>query len=658
MSESHRDYNKSPNTLPSNNYRNSNNETERYNRKRSHLEMENIDAKVYVGNVSTEKVSDEELLNFFKPFGKIADIRVFKDHIYVQYNRVDDAKKLIEEAQMPLILKGKKLNILPARYMRSKSSKSSSTDRSSKKSHERTFHQHSSNYEISRKRFSTRARSNFNSNINGIESDIHDRMNISLSSSDLCRTSNDSTSRNHQLPYTVLTEPKNQNDLVDCQIIIVNNRQRAYAEEIESRFCSHGLLTSVILLREDYTLIEAIANAARLQCLYGVIAMPMHEERRTASFHILYGQTEEHRNLTLDDGIHIIITNFISYKERLHNEEMNSYNENNDSIVYSETNVPYEYSHPSNDTIQENLSPPMLTLGDRLPLSMLLCLLADGRQLTLEEIDRVLVYLLEKKAKMLTLPAGTLPPLPAQYATINAFNHQTGSGIVSDTRSVSVSDLSFGKSSSSSMDVSSSIAEQIRQILSTNIVKSNIATVETNSQSVMTKTSSDKLLNIVKVENTNILQSNSNVTDAAKEYVQQQQQKTQSSFSRPKVEAVPVVSSVFNYASPSVTTTGSLTSFAAPNFSSYNSISSSLPFNSALKETSSVTAPNFVSQPSQYFYPMSSHTLYQSPLNATVTDPTVGMFQAYSQFNVHPTPNPSIANQQMAAQQQQQQIRK
>ncbi|CAM2703499.1 unnamed protein product [Rotaria socialis] len=276
MSESHRDYNKSPNTLPSNNYRNSNNETERYNRKRSHLEMENIDAKVYVGNVSTEKVSDEELLNFFKPFGKIADIRVFKDHIYVQYNRVDDAKKLIEEAQMPLILKGKKLNILPARYMRSKSSKSSSTDRSSKKSHERTFHQHSSNYEISRKRFSTRARSNFNSNINGIESDIHDRMNISLSSSDLCRTSNDSTSRNHQLPYTVLTEPKNQNDLVDCQIIIVNNRQRAYAEEIESRFCSH----------------EAIANAARLQCLYGVIAMPMHEERRTASFHILYGQTE------------------------------------------------------------------------------------------------------------------------------------------------------------------------------------------------------------------------------------------------------------------------------------------------------------------------------------------------------------------------------
>jgi hypothetical protein len=67
---------------------------------------------------------------------------------------------------------------------------------------------------------------------------------------------------------------------------------REYAEEIESRLSSHGILTSIILLREDYTLIEAIENAARLQCLYGIIVMPMHEERRTASFHILYGQTE------------------------------------------------------------------------------------------------------------------------------------------------------------------------------------------------------------------------------------------------------------------------------------------------------------------------------------------------------------------------------
>lgn len=75
-----------------------------------------------------------------------------------------------------------------------------------------------------------------------------------------------------------------------------SSSSREYAEEIESRLHSHGLITSIILLREDYTLVEAIENATRLNCLYGIIIMPMHEERRTASFHILYGQTEGSTN--------------------------------------------------------------------------------------------------------------------------------------------------------------------------------------------------------------------------------------------------------------------------------------------------------------------------------------------------------------------------
>jgi len=255
---------------------------------------------------------------------------------------------------------------------------------------------------------------------------------------------------------------------------------------------------------------------------------------------------------------------------------------------------------------------------------------------------------------MLTLPSGTLPPLPAQYATITTFNHQTGSGIVSDTRPVSTSDPSTGKSSSSSAEVSSSIAEQIRQILSTNIIKPNSSTVDTTSQPIITKTSLDKLSDIVKVENTSIPQSKNNVKDAAKEYVQQQQQKTQSSFSYPKAEAVPAVVPPFSYTSPTVSTPGSVTSFATPIFSSYNSVTPSITLNSAaLKPTTSITVPNFASQPSQYFYPIPASTVYQSPLNSTAADTTAAILQAYSQFNVQPTATPSIVNQQLSTQQQQ-----
>lgn len=67
---------------------------------------------------------------------------------------------------------------------------------------------------------------------------------------------------------------------------------RGYGEEISSYLRCHDIITSLILLREDCTLTEAIENAAHEQCLYGIIVMPIHEERRTASFHILHGQTE------------------------------------------------------------------------------------------------------------------------------------------------------------------------------------------------------------------------------------------------------------------------------------------------------------------------------------------------------------------------------
>ena len=39
------------------------------------LRRENLDAKVYLGNVPTEKLTDEELLDLVKPFGKVSGKR-------------------------------------------------------------------------------------------------------------------------------------------------------------------------------------------------------------------------------------------------------------------------------------------------------------------------------------------------------------------------------------------------------------------------------------------------------------------------------------------------------------------------------------------------------------------------------------------------------
>jgi RNA recognition motif-containing protein len=45
------------------------------------LFRDNIDSKVYVRNLPIEKASDEELLDFFKPFGKVSGLKFEFDHL-------------------------------------------------------------------------------------------------------------------------------------------------------------------------------------------------------------------------------------------------------------------------------------------------------------------------------------------------------------------------------------------------------------------------------------------------------------------------------------------------------------------------------------------------------------------------------------------------
>ncbi|CAF0786699.1 unnamed protein product [Rotaria sordida] len=644
-----------------------------------------VDGKVYIGNVPTDNLTDSELLDFFKSFGKVSDIRVYKGYMFVQYDRMEDARRLIKEGQTCLMLKGNKLDVLPAMEVSLKNRQLSLNERSSK-DHKRSQHEssrnsrrhsdydrQSSNYEPPRKRHSSRHhlddhhqhRSFINKNSDNYRDSnetemISDRRVIISSSRSsshrLSRSPNnnsyDSSSRYHQSCYTILSGPDNPRQLVDCQIIIVNPRQRGYAEEISSRLVCHGLITSIILLREDYTLTEAIENAAHEQCLYGIIAMPMHEERRTASFHILHGQTEEHRNLTLEDGYHIILTNFTCYKERIRNEEINRYDHDNvESIVYSQS------KENLNKQKSNSLNEFPLSFGDKLPLSMLLCLLADGRQLTLDEIDRILVYLLEKKAKMLTLPQGTLPPLPVQYANVKT-NHQT--------------DLS-------SSELSSTIAEQIRQILSTNMIKSSClnSNEEFNIENRTKKNSFDSLSNITKYQDKNISQSNIHFKDGIKDLndyqqifqssgqnILSQENNNQSSFSYTKSNqnSSAFIPPSFHYSSSSSIPTNENQS--NPFISSYDSLANTLPIKSPLKQTTSTTpvpTSDVVCKPSEYLYPSTSITnqnLYQTMPNSAAADAAAAIFQAYSQFNNRTTSMSSIINQQQQQQQQQQQIRK
>ena len=51
---------------------------------------------------------------------------------------------------------------------------------------------------------------------------------IPSSRSESRRSSHELISLNHPMPYAIVTGPKNPNEFIDCQIIIVNVRQRLF----------------------------------------------------------------------------------------------------------------------------------------------------------------------------------------------------------------------------------------------------------------------------------------------------------------------------------------------------------------------------------------------------------------------------------------------
>ncbi|CAF4599981.1 unnamed protein product, partial [Rotaria sp. Silwood2] len=168
-------------------YENNHRKRTNSNRSDNHSDCQrtsNIDSKVYIGNVPTDNLTDSELLDFFKSFGKVSDIRVYKGYMFVQYDRIEDARRLIKQGETCLLLKGNKLDVLPAMDVSRKSRQLSLNERSSKdhqsfrEDSSRDSRRHSdydrqsSNYEPPRKRYSSKHhlddnhqhRSNFTNN--------------------------------------------------------------------------------------------------------------------------------------------------------------------------------------------------------------------------------------------------------------------------------------------------------------------------------------------------------------------------------------------------------------------------------------------------------------------------------------------------------------
>eukprot|EP00057_Strongylocentrotus_purpuratus_P026803 XP_011681277.1 PREDICTED: nuclear receptor coactivator 5 isoform X2 [Strongylocentrotus purpuratus] len=165
---------------------------------------------------------------------------------------------------------------------------------------------------------------------------------------------------------------------VDCEILVLNKQQRGYAEMVERRLKTLGISTDMMFVNPEASITAVLDGATRNGALYAVMVSSQHEVHRSLTLNILHGTPQEHRNMPLEDAMNLVTRNYDRYILELR--------EKRGLVASGETTAKVGADGQSAAT--------------ELTLTQLFSLLADGRQLTLAEVDRVITFLEEMRNRM------------------------------------------------------------------------------------------------------------------------------------------------------------------------------------------------------------------------------------------------------------------
>lgn len=147
-----------------------------------------------------------------------------------------------------------------------------------------------------------------------------------------------------------------------------------YAEAVERNLKQMGLTVDLLFPNNDVPIGKVLHSISSRGCLYAILVNQQHQDNRSISLNILYGQPVEHRNIPVEDALDMIEKDF----EKLRRGR--------DSC---DGNVPFH-------TLKTQSIP---SQGFKHPDSMqyLITLLYENRSLTVLQFDTVIKYLQEQR---------------------------------------------------------------------------------------------------------------------------------------------------------------------------------------------------------------------------------------------------------------------
>ncbi|XP_045192584.1 nuclear receptor coactivator 5-like isoform X2 [Mercenaria mercenaria] len=166
----------------------------------------------------------------------------------------------------------------------------------------------------------------------------------------------------------------------DVQVICMNKQLSQYAESIEARLRTHALIVDIVVITEDMTVPQMVEEASRMKFLFAIIINSQNETHKSLTLNILHGTPQEHRNMPLEDAMKLVATSFEKY-------------------IQTQREKAAAPTPALPGAAPAAGSPPFLPPSA--DIAYLLNLLADNRQLTIEELGKVIDYLKERKEKMM-----------------------------------------------------------------------------------------------------------------------------------------------------------------------------------------------------------------------------------------------------------------
>lgn len=112
---------------------------------------------------------------------------------------------------------------------------------------------------------------------------------------------------------------------IDCEIVCLSKEESRYAEDVESRLRSIGLVCNIGYPPAELATVELVDRIARCGTLYAVVVTSQNAQHRSCTLNILHGSRQEHRNMPLTDALSLIARNFDVYLRALREPPPPSY---------------------------------------------------------------------------------------------------------------------------------------------------------------------------------------------------------------------------------------------------------------------------------------------------------------------------------------------